>query len=40
VSMTLNFSLSFRNPLKRYIIDNLPEGGQGAYGWDDGHGDD
>jgi len=23
-----------------YIIDKLPEGGQGGYGWDDGQGDD
>jgi len=40
VSTTLFFQFELFLTHRSYIIHNLPEGGIGSYGWDDGQGDD
>lgn len=40
VSITLSFQSRLFLTHRSYIMEYLPEGGVGGYGWDDGQGDD
>jgi hypothetical protein len=39
-SISIHKSGSLKFPLNSYIIERLPEGGEGLHGYDDGEGDD